>query len=78
MGIIRKLVVGALVGAGVEYFAKKKRGGAAAFAEDEPSGNFSKVRDVGPTAMRDNPGSWGKVDEESDASFPASDPPANY
>ncbi len=29
--------------------------------------------------MRDKPdGTWTKADEESDESFPASDPPANY
>jgi hypothetical protein len=36
------------------------------------------VRPAGPTAMRDPPKRWEKADEESDQSFPASDPPANY
>ncbi len=36
------------------------------------------VRSAGPEAMRDPPRKWSKEDEESDASFPASDPPGNY
>ncbi len=51
----------------------------AAFAGDQPQGGFTPVRDAGPEAMRDPPkGTWSQVDEESDQSFPASDPPANY
>lgn len=38
-----------------------------------------KVRDAGPDAMKDKPvRKWEKEDAESDQSFPASDPPANY
>ena len=33
-------------------------------------------RQAGPEAMRDPPREWSKVDESSDESFPASDPPA--
>jgi len=36
------------------------------------------VRPAGKDAMRDPPKKWDKVDEESDESFPASDPPSNY
>lgn len=78
MGFIRKLVVGALVGAGVEFLTKKKARSSAAFSGAGNPKNFSNVRDSGPSEMRDSPGTWGKVDDESDASFPASDPPANY
>jgi hypothetical protein len=35
-----------------------------------------RVRDAGPEAMRDPPADWDEVDEASDESFPASDPPA--
>jgi hypothetical protein len=37
------------------------------------------VRQAGPEHMRDKPRrKWDKVDEASDDSFPASDPPATY
>jgi hypothetical protein len=39
-------------------------------------GNTGGARSAGPEAMRDPPSEWGKVDEASDESFPASDPPA--
>lgn len=34
------------------------------------------IRPAGPRMMRDTPPSWDKVDEASDESFPASDPPS--
>jgi hypothetical protein len=37
-----------------------------------------KVRDAGPDAMKNPPKRWNEVDEASDESFPASDPPAKY
>jgi hypothetical protein len=39
-------------------------------------GSSGAARQAGPDAMRDPPRSWTKVDEASDESFPASDPPA--
>ena len=39
-------------------------------------GTSSAARQAGPESMRDPPKRWGKVDEASDESFPASDPPA--
>lgn len=37
-----------------------------------------RVRDAGPEQMRNPPRKWTREDEESDESFPASDPPGNY
>lgn len=39
-------------------------------------GSSGGARPAGPDAMRDPPKSWTKIDEASDESFPASDPPA--
>jgi hypothetical protein len=41
-----------------------------------PIGHSGSARPAGPEAMRDPPKEWTKVDEASDESFPASDPPA--
>ncbi len=79
--------VGAACAAAIGYFISKRLTGGG--DDDEPSapalrhggaygavGNSGNVRPAGPSAMRDPPKDWGKVDEASDESFPASDPPA--
>lgn len=50
----------------------------AAFANDETDyENFDQTRHAGTDSMRDHPGDdWEDVDDMSDASFPASDPPS--
>ncbi len=41
-----------------------------------PVGQSGAARSAGPEAMRDPPEDWERVDQASDESFPASDPPA--
>ncbi len=74
--MLKMLALGALGYAGYRYYQKNAAESQPAFAGNQ--GN-SRIRDAGPNAMRDGSKSdWTKTDEESDQSFPASDPPANY
>lgn len=45
---------------------------------DDPPKAPDYIRPAGPGSMEKPPEEWDKTDEESDESFPASDPPANY
>ena len=82
--------IGALIAAAAGYFAARRFGGDGTGGGDletphapalsrggaeGPVGNSGNVRPAGPSAMRDPPAEWSKVDEASDESFPASDPP---
>ncbi len=76
-------VVGAGVAAG--YFAwryyqdtmAEPDGFNAAFADGETdSENFEQTRNAGTSSMRSDPDDWEDIDDMSDASFPASDPPS--
>ena len=79
MGLIKLAMAGGL-GYALYKYASRGSDGQAAFADAAkgPDENFSKVREAGPHGMANAPRSWSKVDEASDESFPASDPPATY
>lgn len=81
--------IGAAAVAGLGYLLSKRLIGFGGHGHDAPPapalkgggahgavGNTGSVRPAGPDAMRDPPSEWSKVDEASDESFPASDPPA--
>jgi hypothetical protein len=80
--------IGAALAAGAGYFFTtrrsgggddKGRAGSAALSgkgSHGAVGHTGAARSAGPDAMRDPPSEWSHVDEASDESFPASDPPA--
>jgi len=78
--LFKTAIVAALGYVGYRYFKRQPGNSEAAFATGQGGeGNFSQVRDAGPHAMADGaPQSWSKVDQRSDESFPASDPPSTY
>jgi uncharacterized membrane protein YebE (DUF533 family) len=73
--ILKLAALGALGYAGYRYYEKNQNRSQPAFAGNQGQ---AQIRDSGADAMRDKPDTWSKTDEESDESFPASDPPGNY
>ena len=82
MKLLRLAAFGGLAFAGWRLLRLPVPAFNAAFARDQgEAGNATQIRDAGPFAMRDRPDGndgWSKIDEKSDQSFPASDPPGNY
>lgn len=77
--LIKTAALAALGYLGYRYYKKEEVRRNAAFASGQgDSSNFAQVRDAGPQAMASNHDKWSKVDERSDESFPASDPPSTY
>lgn len=70
MGLIKMAVAGA---AGYALYKYATRDGS-----QEVYAGADPVRDAGPEHMQNPPRRWSKVDEASDESFPASDPPSTY
>ena len=72
-----KLAFAAATAYGIYRYAQRtKATERAAFAHGESTPGHVDIRNAGPDAMRSDPPLWDKVDEASDESFPASDPPA--
>jgi bifunctional non-homologous end joining protein LigD len=80
MGLFR-LIATAAAGYGLYKLFNRKAPTAepAALAPGEATGTgVTEIRSAGPEGMRSDPPNWDAVDEASDESFPASDPPAKY
>jgi hypothetical protein len=90
MRVQNLLILGGLIALGLYADSRSARGarhrvmrpvrrGAAAYRQGlpgEPDRDYGQIRPAGRAATRDDRGRWDKVDEASDESFPASDPPA--
>ncbi|NBW75671.1 MAG: hypothetical protein EBR34_07705 [Sphingomonadaceae bacterium] len=76
--MLLKLAFASAVGYALYRYANRTAEPAspAAFADGEATPGFAPVRNAGPDAMASDPKKWDKVDEASDESFPASDPPS--
>ena len=75
MGLFQIAAAGAVGYVLYRYIKRENAQEPAAFAPGEATGGH-EVRNAGPDAMRSDPPEWDEVDEMSDESFPASDPPA--
>ena len=81
MGFLMKMgILASLVGIAYKIFRKQRLVPAGASAgEAVPVYSSGVMRDAGPANQKFvDKGSWDKVDEQADESFPASDPPSNY
>ncbi len=77
--MLLKLAFAGAAGYALYKYAKREALLPAAFAEGEGSGSSTGgVRNAGPQGMRSDPPHWDRVDQASDESFPASDPPSTY
>lgn len=76
--MLLKLAAAGAAGYALYRYAKRNAANTtpAAFAAGEATEGFAPVRNAGPEAMKSDPPHWDKVDEASDESFPASDPPS--
>lgn len=79
MGLFKLAAFAGLGYAGARWLMSNRSERNAAYSDDQPQQGHTSVRDSGPKAMRDTPQrEWSEVDEASDQSFPASDPPSTY
>ena len=72
-----KLAFASVVAYGIyKYVNRRGNSDRAAFATGESTPGVVDVRNAGPDAMASDPPEWDAVDQASDESYPASDPPA--
>ena len=76
MGLLQIAFAGAVSYGLYRYATRDKAMHRAAFAKGESTPGPVEVRNAGPESMRSDPPQWDTVDEASDESYPASDPPA--
>lgn len=76
MALLKLVVAGAAAYGLYRYINQQKDRDVAAFAQGEATGGPNEVRNAGPDSMRSDPPEWDNIDQASDESFPASDPPA--
>ncbi|MBV1690313.1 hypothetical protein KRR38_22165 [Novosphingobium sp. G106] len=76
--VLLKLAFASAVAYGVFRYVNRERPlRRAAFAAGESTAGAVEVRNAGPDSMRSDLPEWDKVDQASDESYPASDPPAS-
>lgn len=76
MALLKLAFAGAVAYGLYKYANREKELHRAAFANGESTPGPVDVRNAGPDGMRSDPPQWDKVDQASDESYPASDPPA--
>ena len=76
MPLLKLTFASAIAYAVYRYFHRERELRRAAFADGESTPGPVEVRNAGPESMRNGPADWDRVDEASDESYPASDPPA--
>jgi hypothetical protein len=76
MGILKLAAALAIAYGLYRYYTRDQELRRVAFAGGESTPGPNDIRNAGPASMRSDVSEWDKVDQASDESFPASDPPA--